>query len=71
MRFLVMVLVGLVLGCGDEALHDAAAGAHLSVVVFLVGAGAEVGARDRWGDTPRDLAVVEGHTAIVSYFDFL
>ena len=51
---------------GYTALHYAAYGGDLEMVKYLVGAGADVNAT-AGGDTPRDLAVALGETAVAEY----
>ena len=67
MRFFMMVLVGLVLGCGDAALHNAAFDGDLETVKELVGSGAAVDARDEAGLTALHYAAAEGHVSVVEY----
>lgn len=52
---------------GSTPLHKAAVEGHLSVVEFLVGAGADLEARDGEGNTALYLAAWHGHLAVVKY----
>lgn len=42
---------------GLTALHFSVIGTHLAIAEFLLAAGAEVDARDNWGNTPLNRAV--------------
>ncbi|XP_049945339.1 poly [ADP-ribose] polymerase tankyrase-1-like [Schistocerca serialis cubense] len=54
------------LGNSWTALHLAAGGGHVAAASCLVGAGAEVDARERWGqETPLHQAAYNGHAGVV------
>ena len=67
MRFLVLVLLAAVVGCGDEALHEAAEGGDLYTVKYLVARGADVDARNVDGDTALHDAAYNGHLDVVEF----
>ena len=69
MRFLVLVLLAVVVGCGgDEALHMAAASGDLETVKELVGGGAAVDARAGLLDwMALHLSARFGHLSVVEY----
>ena len=54
---------------GKSALHEAAAGGHLSMVRFLVDQGLDVNVRDNRGDTPKRWAELRGHTKVVAWLE--
>ena len=58
-------------GENRTALYYAARRGHLAMVKYLVGQGASLTATDNDGKTARDLALGNGHTAVVNYFDSL
>ena len=67
MRFLVLVLLAAVVGCGDVTLHVAALDGDLYTVQYLVGQGADVNARDFFGQTALGKAAGKGHLEVVEF----
>ena len=52
---------------GSTPLHNASYNGHLAAVQGLIGAGAALGARNKDGQTPLQLAQAGGHKYVVSY----
>ena len=67
MRFLVLVLLAAVVGCADMTLHNAALDGDLYTVQYLVARGADVNARDFFGQTALGTAAGKGHLEVVEF----
>ena len=52
---------------GRTPLHLAASVGSIEAVQFVIGLGAEVSELDRWGNTPLDAALAQGHADVASY----